>query len=473
MLQLAWRWPILALAFGGAFFVFKHYRIGGIEHLHLEPRPQVDSGSYAYAPSGYDATAASALSSAISSGSAAEGGWKNKLTMAERFNLLQESYEPSSSTKLGGVGSPSTHALDWSAPIPAPPSFGTAAGLTGSAFGDNTLIPPGGAVWPPAGQQGATGVAGNPNSSLDAAGVTIPRLPVGNMTSAAAGATSTSLLGNRPAIKNAGKSIRVASFNTNSFGPAKMAKSHAMESLVKIARRYDVLALQGIQTSRDDVLPILIEKLNQSGRRYDYLIGPRVGRVSPKMQYAIVFDTERLETDRYQLYTVDDPEDLITYEPLVGWFRCKDVPASEAFTFSLINVMVDPNLADAEHKVLPLIAQAVLSDGRGEDDWIVAGDIRGNAASIGTLDPLQTRFAIRDIPTNLAGTHSLDSIFFSSQATAEYTGRSGAFDFLRKFNLSLESALEVSEHLPVWAEFSVVEGAEPGRVAPTDPADIF
>ncbi|MFN3189904.1 MAG: endonuclease/exonuclease/phosphatase [Aureliella sp.] len=471
MLQLAWRWPILALAFGGAFFVFKNYRIGGIEHLHLEPRPQVDPGAYAYAPSGYGSTAASSLNDEISSGAPAAGGWKNNLTMAERFALLEEGMEqPASSGTGSDIAGHATNVLEWSAPIPAPPNFGnTASGLSSNAFTDGLVVPPAGGVWPPENQSGGLAGVGNVMTpSTEASGS-----PVGSMTSAAAGTSKANLLGKRARIKNAGSSIRVASFNTSSLGPAKMAKSHAMESLVKIARRYDVIALQGIQTSRDDVLPILIERLNQSGRQYDYLIGPRVGRIAPKMQYAIVFDTERLETDRYQLYTVDDPEDLITYEPLVGWFRCKDVPASEAFTFSLINVMVDPNLAEAEHKILPLIAQAVLSDGRDEDDWIIAGDIRGNAASIGTLDPLQTRFAIRDIPTDLSGTQSLDTIFFSSQATAEYTGRSGAFDFLRKFNLSLESALEVSEHMPVWAEFSVVEGAEPGRIAPGDPSRVF
>ncbi len=52
----------------------------------------------------------------------------------------------------------------------------------------------------------------------------------------------------------------------------------SFEMLVRILRRFDVIALQGIQSNRDDIMPLLIERLNQSGRSYDYMVGPRVGR---------------------------------------------------------------------------------------------------------------------------------------------------------------------------------------------------
>jgi len=173
------------------------------------------------------------------------------------------------------------------------------------------------------------------------------------------------------------------------------------------------------------------------------------------------------------LYTVDDPEDLVNYEPLVAWFRCKGVPKKEAFTFSLINVRIDQNFADAERAVVPGLIDAIRNDGRGEDDWIVVGDFGGGADKLTALDANSVRFAIRDIPTNVAGTKLLDTIFFSARATDEFTGRAGVFDFLRKYNMSIERALEISNHLPVWAEFSIVEGAEPGRIAPANPKSIY
>ena len=51
------------------------------------------------------------------------------------------------------------------------------------------------------------------------------------------------------------------------------------------------------------------------------------------------------------------------------------------------------------------------------------------------------------------------------RATVEFTGRAGVFDFVREFNLTEQQALEVSDHFPIWAEFSSYEGGQPGRVA--------
>jgi hypothetical protein len=39
-------------------------------------------------------------------------------------------------------------------------------------------------------------------------------------------------------------------------------------------------------------------------------------------------------------------------------------------------------------------------------------------------------------------------------------------DILREFNLSVDECNTISTHLPVWAEFSVMEGNQVGRIAP-------
>ncbi len=38
-------------------------------------------------------------------------------------------------------------------------------------------------------------------------------------------------------------------------------------------------------------------------------------------------------------------------------------------------------------------------------------------------------------------------------------------DLMREYNLTMEQALEVSDHLPIWAEFSIYENGHPGPVA--------
>ena len=73
--------------------------------------------------------------------------------------------------------------------------------------------------------------------------------------------------------------------------------------------------------------------------------------------------------------------------------------------------------------------------------------------------------AISGTPTTTRGTRLADNIVFDRRATSEYTYRSGVVDLMRQFTLTLREAAEVSEHLPVWAEFSVYEGGQAGQVA--------
>ena len=58
-----------------------------------------------------------------------------------------------------------------------------------------------------------------------------------------------------------------------------------------------------------------------------------------------------------------------------------------------------------------------------------------------------------------------DSIIFDGRATTEFTGRWGVVDLMQEFRLRRQAALEVSDHCPVWAEFSVYEGGSAPIVA--------
>ena len=60
-------------------------------------------------------------------------------------------------------------------------------------------------------------------------------------------------------------------------------------------------------------------------------------------------------------------------------------------------------------------------------------------------------------PTNTAGTKTYDHILFDRQITTEYTGVFGVVDYERDYGLSSAQANRVSDHCPVWAEFSAYE----------------
>jgi hypothetical protein len=69
------------------------------------------------------------------------------------------------------------------------------------------------------------------------------------------------------------------------------------------------------------------------------------------------------------------------------------------------------------------------------------------------------------MPTNTRQNQQYDNILFHSEATSEFTGRSGVVNIQKAFNLLPAQALEVSDHFPIWAEFSIFEGGKPGYVA--------
>jgi endonuclease/exonuclease/phosphatase family metal-dependent hydrolase len=257
-------------------------------------------------------------------------------------------------------------------------------------------------------------------------------------------------------------SIRIASFNLQAFGENKANKVAVMEILARLLRSFDVVALQDIQPQQRDVLPRLVDRINQSDRIFDYCIGPRVGSGIQSMHFAFIYDTERVEMDRYQLYTVDDPTDQLEYEPLVAWFRTKQVPEAEAFTFSMVNIRINPQRVDQEIPLMPELIRTILRDGRDEDDIILAGDFSCSNRRMDNLRRIGMAFALEEVVTTLSSNEMLDNILFPAKGTDEFLGRAGTIDVLRQFNLSPEQAYQISNHMPIWAEFSALEGGVPG-----------
>ena len=256
--------------------------------------------------------------------------------------------------------------------------------------------------------------------------------------------------------------VRIASFSLEAFGESKLKKAAVVETIVRMIRQFDVIALQHIQSKHQNIVPELLDKVNQSDRRYDYCIGPRVGSESNQQQFAFLFDTDRIETDRPQLYTIDDPQALIEFDPLVGWFRCKAVPIDKAFTFTLVNLRLDPLTIGKELKMLPDLIRSVRQDGRSEDDIILLGNFGYSDSEMRSLQNIGMLMALEGIPTTVTGEAMLDNIVFPARATDEFTGRAGVVDFLRQLNLSIDQAFQISTHMPIWAEFFAAEGGSPG-----------
>ncbi len=176
--------------------------------------------------------------------------------------------------------------------------------------------------------------------------------------------------------------VRIASFNVQAFGRQKADKPLVLDQIARLCRQFDLVALQGIIGPDRDLLPRLVETINRSGGQFEYLELVNYGERS---RLGFVFDARRIQTDRRQLYRVQDPNQEIAVDPIVGWFRVRGLPTDKAWTFSLVNVWIDPSQAGREILLLPQLIRAVQADGRHEDDVVVAGSFATETAVLQRL----------------------------------------------------------------------------------------
>ena len=248
--------------------------------------------------------------------------------------------------------------------------------------------------------------------------------------------------------------ISIASFNIQVFGVSKLDKPEVVDVLARVIRRFDVVAIQEIRSADQSVVPDFVRQINADGSRFNFIIGERLGRTSSKEQYAYLYDTDRIEVLPRSVYTAYDRGDRLHREPLVASFRVRGAADSRPFTFTLINIHTDPDEVETELNALDDVFLAVQRDASGEDDVILLGDLNADEYHLGELGILPGIFcAISGAPTNTRGTRTYDNLVFDRRATVEYTGRAGVLNLQQDYGLTLDEALEISDHLPVWAVF--------------------
>ncbi|MEM6798818.1 MAG: endonuclease/exonuclease/phosphatase family protein [Planctomycetota bacterium] len=291
--------------------------------------------------------------------------------------------------------------------------------------------------------------------------------------------------GYAPAPAAPGSTIRIATFNIQIFGSTKAKKVNVMQALAAIVQHFDIVAIQEIRTQDDYLIDNFLRNyVNATGRRYSRIVGPRLGRSVSKEQYAFLFDTQTIQVNPNLIYTVNDQEsDLLHREPLVAMFATR---SASPFTFILVNTHTDPDEVPQELDALAQVLSVVKRYGPGEDDVILLGDLNtkvpisaptnGFQGALGgrQLQPTDLYAlgkipgiypVIRGEPTNTRRSYLHDNILLHRGATTEFTGQAGVLDLEQRLGITRENALAISDHLPVWAEFSAVEGATPGRMA--------
>lgn len=265
------------------------------------------------------------------------------------------------------------------------------------------------------------------------------------------------------ALPNRPNTIRIGSFHLHHFG-SNAADPNSVKIIAQIVRRFDIIALQGIAPGGRAAV---IDLAREAGG-YDVLLGSPAVVQHQDEQFAYLYKRETIVADRGDgLYTLGDENNLLRREPLIGWFRARKAPEDQAFTFSLVNINTDERNLLPELNVLDNAMFAIQNDGRLEDDVILLGNFRSPHNQLGQLGRVsgivKTIVNPRQDPNGISRGNN---IVFRSLATDEYAARADAYDYRRILNLSSEMASQISDYLPVYAEFSVYETGQPRSRSP-------
>lgn len=277
--------------------------------------------------------------------------------------------------------------------------------------------------------------------------------------------------------------ITIASFNIQFFGTAKADSADLMSELARICKLFDVIAVQEVRSPESRPVERLVELINVDGSRYRATVGRPLGR-SPSpdqhQQYAYIYDSTRVRLDEDRVYIMNDDEDRMHREPLVASFVAipTGVENRRPFSFTLINVHTVPAQvapgADRENE-LDVLADVYANvrhweySRYGEDDIILLGNLNASGDQLGKLGRTPGLASVAGSqPTNTVGTETLDHILIDLQTTGEFTRVASVLDYARDLGLSEHQAARVSDHRPVWAQFSSFEVPAPsGSVATT------
>ena len=117
-----------------------------------------------------------------------------------------------------------------------------------------------------------------------------------------------------------GNSIRIASFNIQVFGEKKLANPRARPA----GRNRSPVRRRGHSRNslQADILPQFVDAINSTGRHYDYVIGPRLGRTSARNNTPSFSIRPASRSIVMSLYTVSDPDDCCTASRWWAGFAC-------------------------------------------------------------------------------------------------------------------------------------------------------
>ncbi|XP_043825764.1 deoxyribonuclease gamma [Dromiciops gliroides] len=261
--------------------------------------------------------------------------------------------------------------------------------------------------------------------------------------------------------------LRICSFNIRSFGEAKRENSKAMDVIVKVIKRCDIMLLMEIKDSHNIICPTLVKMLNGKSRRgtkdYNYIISSRLGRNVYKEQYAFLYRESVVSVKKSYHYhdTQNGDEDVFSREPFVVWFYS---PQTAVTDFVIIPLHTTPETSVREIDELFDVYMDVKRRWKPEN-FIFMGDFNAGCSYVPKkswkeirlrMDPKFVWLIGDNVDTTVKGSTkcAYDRIVLQGKKinSSVVPDSADIFDFQKAYRLTEEEALDISDHFPVQFE---------------------
>ncbi|MGN6532729.1 MAG: endonuclease/exonuclease/phosphatase family protein [Ginsengibacter sp.] len=256
------------------------------------------------------------------------------------------------------------------------------------------------------------------------------------------------------AIQSITAQITVASWNLENLGKSKSAS--AVNFIANTLKTFDIVAIQEVVAGDGgaEAVARLADELNRKGSRWDYRIsGPTSGENSYKRErYAFIWKTSKVSMVGTPWLEIQYSNE-INREPFFATFKYKD----KLFTlvnFHAITKKMQPETEIKYFKFLPGVYADINLIFCGEFNCPQSHTVFNPLKKMG-YRPIFTKqkTSLKMEPVNDESLASeFDNIFYHEEKIKFI--KSGVIHFYRSF-ASLKEARAISDHIPVWFEFSL------------------
>ncbi|XP_044160989.1 deoxyribonuclease-1 [Bufo gargarizans] len=259
--------------------------------------------------------------------------------------------------------------------------------------------------------------------------------------------------------------LKIGAFNIQAFGDSKMAKPEVCTVILKILQRYDIALIQEVRDADLSAVETLMTELNSqsSGPVYSHVVSDCLGRDTYKERYLFVYRNDKVNVQdsyHYHDHSMYSGEDTFSREPFVVSFNAPETVIQD---FVLVPLHSAPKDAVREIDALYDVYEDVCEKFQ-TDNIIFLGDFNADCSYVTKSDWDSIRMYTsedftwlipHDVDTTVGKTDcAYDRIVISGEDlhNAIVPDSAKIFNFQKKYKLTPEQALEVSDHYPVELE---------------------